>query len=110
MAKSMSRCWLAAVLGAALLSGSAMLGDSGARKIKSRVDPSYPELARRMNIAGTVRIEVVIAQNGTVKSARALGGHPLLIQSATEAVRKWRYEPGPESTAVIEFHFLQNQQ
>jgi len=105
MSKGMPRCWLAAVLGAVLLSGTAMWGDGGARKVKTRVEPSYPELARRMNVIGTVRIEVVIASNGTVKTTRPLGGHPLLIQSANDAVKKWRYEPGPESTAIIEFHF-----
>ncbi len=105
MSNAMLRRWQTAVLGAALLCGTAVWADGDTRKLKTRVDPTYPELAQRMNLSGTVRIEVVIAPNGTVKNTRALGGHPLLIQSATEAVRKWRYEPGPESTTVVEFHF-----
>jgi len=75
------------------------------RKVLGRVKPIYPELARQMNVSGTVKIEVAVASDGTVKIARPLGGHPLLIKSATEAVRKWRYAPGPETTIIVEFQF-----
>jgi len=40
------------------------------RRAKSKVQPEYPELARRMNITGTVRVQVVVAANGTVKDAK----------------------------------------
>lgn len=105
MSKPMRKCWTALLLATALLHGIAMAADGDGRRIKNKVTPVYPELARHMNIVGTVRIEVVVAANGTVKSTKALGGHPLLIQAANDAVKKWRYEPGPESTTVIEFHF-----
>ena len=52
-----------------------------------------------------MKIEVAIAANGSVKSVKPLGGHPLLIQSASEALRKWRFAPGPETTTIVEFHF-----
>jgi TonB family protein len=77
-----------------------------ARKVKSRVQPVYPEIAKHMNLTGTVKLEVVVAPNGSVKNAKVLGGHPLLSSSAVDAVKKWRFEPGPEeSTGVIEFKF-----
>lgn len=75
------------------------------RKVRSKVGPEVPPIVRQMKLAGTVRIEIVIAANGLVKSTKALGGHPLLIQCAEEALKKWRYEPGPETTTVIEFRF-----
>ncbi len=76
------------------------------RKVKSRVDPVYPELARKMSISGTVRMEVIVTPAGTVKETKILGGHPVLVGAATEAVRKWRFEPGPEeSSGTIEFKF-----
>jgi TonB family protein len=53
-----------------------------------------------------VRVEVTIDRNGQVATAKALGGHPLLIPAAVEAAKKWRYEPGPgDDTSVIEFKF-----
>lgn len=82
-------------------------GEMEGRKVKYRVTPTMPQIARQMNLRGTVRLEVVIAANGSVKSTRALGGHPLLIRAATEAVQKWKYEPGAETTTVIEFRFNQ---
>ena len=77
-----------------------------ARRAKSKVQPTYPELARKMNIAGTVKIEVVVAPNGTVKDARVVGGHPVLASAALDAAKKWRFEPAAgESSGVIDFKF-----
>jgi TonB family protein len=76
------------------------------RRAKSKVQPAYPELARKMNISGTVKIEVVVAPNGTVKEARVVGGHPVLAGAALEAAKKWRFEPASgEATGVIDFKF-----
>lgn len=80
------------------------------RRAKSKVQPVYPELARKMNITGTVKIEVVVAPNGTVKEAKVVGGHPVLSGPALEAVRKWRFEPAAaESTGVVDFKFEPHQ-
>jgi TonB family protein len=76
------------------------------RRAKTKVQPAYPELARKMNITGTVKIEVVVLPNGTVKDARVIGGHPVLAGAALEAAKKWRFEPGAtEISGVIEFKF-----
>lgn len=75
------------------------------RKVLTRVKPAYPEIARQMNLAGTVKVEIAVAPDGSVKAVHPLGGHPVLIQSATDAVRKWRYAPGREATLVVEFQF-----
>jgi TonB family protein len=76
------------------------------RKVVNRVAPQYPELAHRMMISGTVKLEVVVAPNGFPKSEKILGGHPLLGQSATDAVRKWKWTPNPqETTELIEIKF-----
>ena len=69
--------------------------DAG-RKVISRIAPAYPELAKRMHLQGVVKVEAVIRPNGAVKSTRALGGHPVLVNAATDAVNKWRFEPGSE--------------
>jgi len=80
--------------------------DEGKRKVKSKVAPTYPELAKRMNVTGKVKIEVIIAPDGRVKSTRAVGGHPLLVQSCQDAVKEWKFLPAPEeSTQIVEFDF-----
>ena len=76
------------------------------RRAKSKVQPTYPDLARKMNITGTVKIEIVVLPNGTVKDARVVGGHPVLASAALDAAKRWRFEPaGAESTGVIDFKF-----
>ena len=76
------------------------------RRAKSKVQPAYPELARKMNLAGTVKIEVLVSPNGTVKGARIVGGHPVLANAALDAAKKWRFEPAAaETSGVIDFKF-----
>ena len=76
------------------------------RRAKTKVQPTYPELAHKMNISGIVKIEVTVAPNGSVKEARVIGGHPVLAQSALDAAKRWRFEPAAsESTGIIDFKF-----
>jgi TonB family protein len=76
------------------------------RRAKTKVQPSYPELARKMKITGTVKIEVVVSPNGQVKDARVVGGHPVLANAALDAAKRWRFEAASEeSSGVIEFKF-----
>ncbi len=76
------------------------------RKPKTKVAPVYPDVARRMNVSGTVRLSVVVAPNGTVKSSKAIGGHPVLVNAAIDAMKHWKFEPAPtESSGIVEFKF-----
>jgi TonB family protein len=80
------------------------------RRAKTKVQAVYPDLARKMNITGTVKVQVVVAPNGTVKDAKVVGGHPVLASAALEAVKKWRFEPAAvESTGVVDFKFEPHQ-
>jgi TonB family protein len=103
--------WLA-LAGAALFWPSQAGGQEQAkaeelsRKAKTKTAPIYPDIARRMNIAGTVRLAVVVAPNGTVKSSKPVGGHPLLVSAAMDAIKRWKFEPAQtESSGIVEFKF-----
>ena len=76
------------------------------RKILTKVVPTYPGLARKMNLAGSVKIEAVVLPNGSVKSTQTLGGHPLLVQAAIDAVDRCKWEAAPHETKeVLIFNF-----
>ena len=86
--------------------GQEVKGQETNRKVKSKVSPEYPELAKRMNISGVVKVQVTVAANGSVKDAKLVGGHPVLASAALDAVKRWRFETGPEeSTEIVEFRF-----
>jgi protein TonB len=68
-------------------------GNVTAARIVNRTTPVYPPLARQTRISGTVRLHAIIAKDGTVQQLEVVSGHPLLVQSALEAVRQWRYQP-----------------
>jgi TonB family protein len=81
-------------------------GDGLTRKPKTRVMPTYPEIARRMNISGTVRLAVVVSPNGSVKSSKPVGGHPILVNAALDAIKQWKFESAPtDSSGIVEFKF-----
>jgi TonB family protein len=76
------------------------------RKVASRVTPVYPELAKKMHIHGIVRVEAVVKANGNVKSTRVLGGNPVLVDAALDAIGKWKFETAPtETTQVVQLAF-----
>jgi TonB family protein len=93
----------------AIIGGSPLFGVAQtelSRKVKTKVPPTYPELARKMNIRGTVKVLVVVSPNGAVKDSRVVGGNPILVNSAMDAVKQWKFEPAAdETTGVIEFRF-----
>jgi TonB family protein len=67
-------------------------------KLLNRVDPRYPEGARKEKVAGQVVIQAVIGKDGTVSGASVVRPvHPDLDAAALEAVRQWRYEPAKQN-------------
>jgi protein TonB len=58
-----------------------------------RVQPDYPPIARQAGIHGTVELRAVISKSGTIENLVVVAGHPMLVKSAIDAVRDWRYRP-----------------
>ena len=76
------------------------------RRVVRKTMPAYPEIAKRMNLVGTVKVLAIVAPDGTVKSVQPMGGSPVLIQAAEDAVNKWKFAPASaESKELIELHF-----
>ena len=76
------------------------------KRVKTRVQPTYPELARRMAVKGTVKLMVTIGANGKVKNTKVVGGHPVLVGASEDAIRRWKFEPAAdETTGIVEFTF-----
>ena len=63
------------------------------KRILTKVEPTYPEAARAAGTEGVVVLDAVIAPDGSVKRLRSVSGPDLLVQSATEAVQSWKFEP-----------------
>ena len=58
-----------------------------------RIAPAYPPLARSARIQGSVVVFALISKAGTIENLQVLSGHPMLVASAIEAIRQWRYRP-----------------
>jgi protein TonB len=69
-------------------------GDVKAPQLVNRVEPSYPEAARKARMEGVVILEAIITANGNVEEVKVLKSvNPLLDAAATRAVQQWKYRP-----------------
>jgi TonB family protein len=76
------------------------------RKVITRVQPEYPDTLKRLYIGGIVRLEGVIAPNGTVESTELIGGNPILGQNAMRAFKQWKYaQANTKEKLVVTFEF-----
>lgn len=78
----------------------------GKRRIVTQAEPIYPPIARNLRLSGTVRLYATVAPAGKVVRTEVIGGNPVLIQAATNAVAKFVWEPNSEQTReFVEINF-----
>jgi TonB family protein len=84
----------------------AQRADKNPRKLIFKESPRYPLMLKEAHIGGIVRLEIVISAKGNVDSISPLGGNPVLVEAASNAVKKWRYQPADADTKTqVEFTF-----
>ena len=77
-----------------------------ARRLERSAPPEYPAIAERMKLTGTAQVQALVKPDGTVKEVKILGGHPLLAEALSRAVKQWKYQPAPKETLeVVKFSF-----
>lgn len=62
-------------------------------QVIQRVDPAIPPLAKAARIGGTVKLDLTISESGDVAAVKVISGHPMLVTSAVDAAKKWKYKP-----------------
>jgi protein TonB len=62
-------------------------------RLVNKVDPVYPRIARDARVQGSVVLAAIVSKDGAIQDLHVLSGHPMLVQSALDAVRQWRYKP-----------------
>jgi TonB family protein len=101
--KKIGSCGL---LAAALSLTTWSLAAQESRKLISSPTPTYPELARKAHLAGTVKVQVVVSADGKIKEVKIIGGHPLLVDAVQETLKNWKYAPASgETITVLQFNF-----
>lgn len=68
-------------------------GNVQAANLVKKVTPVYPPLAKQARVQGQVRFTAIIGKDGTIQNLQLIGGHPLLVPAAQEAVKQWVYRP-----------------
>jgi TonB family protein len=68
------------------------------RKVADKVMPSYPEIARTMNLSGVVVVDMTVNKDGSIAKAEAMSGNAVLRNSALFASKRWKFEPASQET------------
>ncbi len=77
-------------------------GNQQSTKLIRQARPVYPLEAKEARIQGAVKLMAVIGKDGTIQQLEVISGHPLLVESALEAVKQWAYEPTLLNGAPVE--------
>ena len=79
------------------------------RQVVQKSAPVYPDLAKHTHLSGIVRLRATITPNGSVKSIELVGGNPVFVKAAQDAVTKWKYAPAAAEThELVELEFKFN--
>ncbi len=84
----------------ALRAQSAEKASKLARKLVHKVEADYPLDLQRAHIGGVVRLDVLVTAGGTVSNVAVVGGNPVLVETATRAVKQWKWVPA-DSESII---------
>jgi protein TonB len=68
-------------------------GNVEAASLINKVTPQYPPIAKTAHVSGTVVLHAIISKEGTIQELQYVSGPPLLMKSAMDAVKEWRYKP-----------------
>lgn len=86
--------------------GCAAIAEPAERQAVKQTLPEYPAILKKLKIGGTVKLNALVAADGTVKKAMIDGGNPVLAEVACDAVKKWKYAPAAQQTNVsVEMKF-----
>lgn len=97
------------VVGASLLASTAAWTQEPARKPIYQVPPQYSRILKDKQIGGTVKLIAVVSPAGAVKQTEIVGGNPILVTAAENAVHQWKYAPADHETREeITFRFDPN--
>ncbi len=80
------------------------------KSLVTKVEPTYPVVARQMKMEGTVEVDAYVGENGSVETAKTVNGNPVLGKAAEDAVKKWKFNPfktddGKPLKAVVNLAF-----
>jgi protein TonB len=61
--------------------------------VTSRVEPAYPAIARQLKVEGSVELEAVVTESGSVEQVKIVSGNAILTPPAAAALKQWKFKP-----------------
>jgi periplasmic protein TonB len=74
------------------------------RRATACVSPTFPALARQARLDGYVRVGILVDETGRVACVHLISGHPLIISTAIEAARQWKFRPATQNSRPVSFY------
>ena len=90
LAGSLTLMWVSCLLAADV---KRVPPDDAMKAVTSRTKPEYNGVARQLRLSGSVALDVVIAEDGTVETVDVVRGNPILAKLASDALKQWKFTP-----------------
>ncbi|MBN2542897.1 energy transducer TonB [bacterium] len=76
-------------------------------QVASKVDPEYPDFARRSETEGAVMVEIIIDTDGSVESARVIQARPkgFFEEAAIKAAKQWKFTPAEQRGKPVKVRY-----
>jgi TonB family protein len=69
----------------------------------TKPQPEYPQLAKQLRLEGSVSLNAFVSEDGTVDHVEAVNGNPVLVRSAEEALKHWKFNKQTEDGKPVKF-------
>ncbi len=69
----------------------------------SKPQPEYPQLAQQLKLQGSVTLNAFVSEDGTVDHVEPVTGNPVLLRSAEDALKRWKFSKQTEDGKPVKF-------
>ena len=83
--------------------------DEARKSVVQKVQPTYPPIARQINLSGRVVLDLIVGEDGTVEKTDVISGNPVLSSAAAAAGKRWKFQPfqadGKPAKTIVRVNF-----
>lgn len=69
----------------------------------SKPQPEYPAIARQLKLEGAVNLIAYVTEEGTVDHVETVSGNPVLVRSAEDALKRWKFNKQTDDGKPVKF-------
>jgi len=69
----------------------------------NKPQPEYPAIAKQLKLEGSVNLNAFVSEEGTVDHVETVSGNPILVRSAEDALKRWKFTKQTDDGKPVKF-------